>query len=159
MVFGSWWWTGKPGMLQFMGLQRVGHNWVNELNWWCLETFGSSRRSKSLECKAHGHCCAARTLRAIIWALNSCSSCLTQFQGRQGWSFKGAWKPRLGPHDVSCKGKNTEAAREHVRRSCANRQLIIENSSLVKMLSHRGKGLKNSSCLLEPTLRWKQISF
>ena len=23
----SWWWTGRPGVLQFMGLQRVGHNW------------------------------------------------------------------------------------------------------------------------------------
>ena len=30
---GSWWWTGRPGMLWFMGLQRVGHNWVTELNW------------------------------------------------------------------------------------------------------------------------------
>ena len=30
---GSWWWTGRPGVLQFMGSQRVGHNWVNELNW------------------------------------------------------------------------------------------------------------------------------
>ena len=29
---GSWWWTGKPGMLQFMGLQRVKHDWVPELN-------------------------------------------------------------------------------------------------------------------------------
>ena len=28
----SWWWTGRPGMLQSMGLQRVGHNWVTELN-------------------------------------------------------------------------------------------------------------------------------
>ena len=30
---GSWWWTGKPGVLQSMGLQRVGHNWETELNW------------------------------------------------------------------------------------------------------------------------------
>ena len=30
---GSWWWTGRPGVLQFMGSQRVGHNWVTELNW------------------------------------------------------------------------------------------------------------------------------
>ena len=29
----SWWWTGKPGMLQSMGSQRVGHNWGTELNW------------------------------------------------------------------------------------------------------------------------------
>ena len=30
---GSWWWTGRPGVLQCMGSQRVGHNWVTELNW------------------------------------------------------------------------------------------------------------------------------
>ena len=30
---GSWWWTGKPGVLRFMGLQRVGHDWATELNW------------------------------------------------------------------------------------------------------------------------------
>ena len=30
---GSWWCTGKPGMLQFMGSQRVGHNWETELSW------------------------------------------------------------------------------------------------------------------------------
>ena len=29
----SWWWTGRPGMLQLMGSQRVGHDWVTELNW------------------------------------------------------------------------------------------------------------------------------
>ena len=30
---GSWWWTGKPGMLQSIWSQRVGHDWVTELNW------------------------------------------------------------------------------------------------------------------------------
>ena len=30
---GSWWWTGRPGMLQSMGSQRVRHDWVTELNW------------------------------------------------------------------------------------------------------------------------------
>ena len=29
----SWWWTERPGMLQFMGSQRVGHDWATELNW------------------------------------------------------------------------------------------------------------------------------
>ena len=29
----SWWWTGRPGVLRFMGSQRVGHDWVTELNW------------------------------------------------------------------------------------------------------------------------------
>ena len=30
---GSWWWTGRSGVLQFMGSQRVGHDWATELNW------------------------------------------------------------------------------------------------------------------------------
>ena len=30
---GSWWWTERPGMLQSMGSQRVGHDWATELNW------------------------------------------------------------------------------------------------------------------------------
>ena len=29
---GSWWWTGRPGVLQSMGLQRVRHDWATELN-------------------------------------------------------------------------------------------------------------------------------
>ena len=30
---GSWRWTGRPGVLWLMGSQRVGHDWVTELNW------------------------------------------------------------------------------------------------------------------------------
>ena len=30
---GGWWWMGMPGLLQFMGLQRVGQDWGTELNW------------------------------------------------------------------------------------------------------------------------------
>ena len=29
----SWWWTGRPGVLHFMGAQRVRHDWTTELNW------------------------------------------------------------------------------------------------------------------------------
>ena len=31
--FRSWWWTGRPGVLWSMGLQRVGHDWTTELDW------------------------------------------------------------------------------------------------------------------------------
>ena len=31
--FGSWWWTGRPGVLRFMGSQRVRQDWAIELNW------------------------------------------------------------------------------------------------------------------------------
>ena len=30
----SWWWTGKPGVLQSMGSQRAGHDWTTELEMW-----------------------------------------------------------------------------------------------------------------------------
>ena len=30
---GSWWWTGRPGVLQSMGSQRVRHDWATEMNW------------------------------------------------------------------------------------------------------------------------------
>ena len=35
----SWWWTGRPSVLQSMGSQRVGHDWVTELTDWCLLQF------------------------------------------------------------------------------------------------------------------------
>ena len=33
----SWWWTGKPDLVQSIGLQRVRHDWATELNWRFLE--------------------------------------------------------------------------------------------------------------------------
>ena len=38
---GSWWWTGRPGVLQSMGSQRVRHKWVTDLN--CTWHHASSR--------------------------------------------------------------------------------------------------------------------
>ena len=35
---GSWQWTGRPGVLQSIGSQRVGHNWATKLNWWLYNT-------------------------------------------------------------------------------------------------------------------------
>ena len=34
----SWWWTGRPGVLQCMGSQRVRNDWATELNWICKNT-------------------------------------------------------------------------------------------------------------------------
>ena len=50
---GSCWWTGRPGVLQSMGLQRVRHDWVTELNWTgtsslCCAMFNHSVVSNSL---------------------------------------------------------------------------------------------------------------
>ena len=37
----SWWWTGRPGVLRFMGSQKVGHDWATELNWKLYRTEGN----------------------------------------------------------------------------------------------------------------------
>ena len=44
---GSWWWTGRPGILQSMGFQRVGHNWMTE--------FSSVAQSCSTLCDPMNH--------------------------------------------------------------------------------------------------------
>ena len=51
----SWWWTGKPGMLQSMGLQRVGYDWATELKkkvyiflYYCLHKWSLSFRKWKL---------------------------------------------------------------------------------------------------------------
>ena len=45
----SWWWTGRPGVLWFMGSQRVGQEWATELNW--TESF----LNKEMENLTQGH--------------------------------------------------------------------------------------------------------
>ena len=45
---GSWWWTGRPGVLRFMGSQRVGHDWAISLH------YLSFRLGKIIESGQHG---------------------------------------------------------------------------------------------------------
>ena len=51
----SWWWTGRPGVLWFMGLQRVGHYWATELSW--------TELIQSIVLQRVRHDCAAFTTR------------------------------------------------------------------------------------------------
>ena len=52
---GSWWWTGRPGVLQFMGSQRVRYDWATELNWF------SSQPVLDDSIRLHWHsCCLVR---------------------------------------------------------------------------------------------------
>ena len=46
---GNWWWTGRPGVLRFMGLRRVGHDWATELNW-TERVSGGIRKKKWIKC-------------------------------------------------------------------------------------------------------------
>ena len=48
---GSWWWTGRPGVLRFMRSQRVGHDWVTELNW--TECNNNRNNKQSFQTRLH----------------------------------------------------------------------------------------------------------
>ena len=58
---GSWWWIGRPGVLRFMGSQRVGHNWATELNqtgilsWDLVCLLSSYRTMYPWTCRLAGH--------------------------------------------------------------------------------------------------------
>ena len=61
---GSWWWTGRPVLLQSMGLQRVGH-WATELNWLSFPFFFSIRWIKTVKIGLSFIC--DTFLNKIIW--------------------------------------------------------------------------------------------
>ena len=53
--YGGWWWTGRPGMLQFMGSRRVKQDWATELNWFFFRHFS--------------HICYHKILSIVSWAV------------------------------------------------------------------------------------------
>ena len=66
---GSWWWTGKPGVLRSMGLQRVRHNWATELNWtdswlWWIQLL------INLVVQDRSKCILASLFSVIFWILS-----------------------------------------------------------------------------------------
>jgi len=78
---GSWWWTGRPGVLQFMGSQRVGHDWVTELNWIGVTGQGKHQNFKfskfysmlyriyTMACKITGNVCLCVCVKEkVCWA-------------------------------------------------------------------------------------------
>ena len=62
----SWWWTGRPGVLRFMGSQRVGHDWATDLIWSVLSQGRESTR------KWHKIICGWQNyfISWLLWWLN-----------------------------------------------------------------------------------------
>ena len=51
---GSWWWTGRPGVLRFMGSQRIGHNWATELSWTeLIYMYFNAQLERGKDCKCY----------------------------------------------------------------------------------------------------------
>ena len=87
---GSWWWTGKPGVLQSMGSQRVGHDWV--LNW-----------TEEVEGRVGGD----RTRSFFCFSLNSFSVLTTStFQPSSEYRRLLLWKQFGKLFQLDCSGEN-----------------------------------------------------
>ena len=80
----SWWRTGRPGMLRFMGLQRVRHDWATELNWTELKgelaSFLSSGSRGTAQSTAHLAWSLDLNSRLCLFLLMSLGRALTVFQ-------------------------------------------------------------------------------
>ena len=70
---GSWWWTGRPGVLRFMGSQRVRHDWATELNWRTLQGMDQKAEGKDVELGPHlaphlpSHVLGSAITQAHLW--------------------------------------------------------------------------------------------
>ena len=79
---GSWWWTGRPGVLRSMGSQRAGHDWATELNW------------------------VIKNLPAIARDTGAYPFCRSSWSRNQAWvscttgRFFTSWATREAPYDI-----------------------------------------------------------
>ena len=79
---GRWWWTGRPGVLRFMGSQRVRHDWATELNWTVHGVTKSQTQTEELS-----YCCPLWNLLSHVqlfvtpWTIQS-----MEFSRPEHWS-------------------------------------------------------------------------
>ena len=68
----SWWWTGKPGILQSMGLQRARQNYATELNWTEHTYMGfpgsASGKESTCQCRKCKNCRFEPWVRKFLWS-------------------------------------------------------------------------------------------
>ena len=81
----SWWWTGRPGVLQFMELQRVRRDWATELNW-----TGVSDSRVGLQC---GRPMFDPWVRKILWRRKQQPTPLFLPRKSHGWRSLAGYSP------------------------------------------------------------------
>ena len=67
---GSWWWTGRPGVLWFMREQRVGHDWVTELNYLynnCIDNISLNKKYQMISYHVMDIVPNTKKVSFIIW--------------------------------------------------------------------------------------------
>ena len=72
---GSWWWTGRPGVLQSMGSQRVGHDWATGLSDW------TTHRKRNSVLSDSAHACANVLSLSTVFKAFFQAQAITQWAG------------------------------------------------------------------------------
>ena len=75
---GSWWWTGRPGVLRFMGSQRVRHDWATDLIWSEVQSIDIPERINHFNLWPI-------LLLVICMLILSCTSCLYVLEMNPLW--------------------------------------------------------------------------
>jgi len=103
---GSLWWTGRPGMLQCMGLQRPGHDWATELNWteqpslWSYSHFHTLLLEFTLQLKAIVWCDITATERIHVNSLSQFCLCIYVLKGYRSYKLKSNIKNEVKPNFI-----------------------------------------------------------
>ena len=72
-----WWWTGRPGVLWFMGSQTVRHDWATELNWTWIRTAKSFLPCDITYSHAPGMRVWTQTIHGVVYTCATQSWCFT----------------------------------------------------------------------------------
>ena len=76
---GSWWWTGRPGVLRFMGSQRVRHGWATDLIWSDLMTCLRTCRKDKRISRTHKYGCITVKVMVSMLEVSLDFICVTIF--------------------------------------------------------------------------------
>ena len=79
---GSWWWTGRPGVLWFMGSERVGHDWETELTGWKVLFVWLSHGLSFLLLK---DVLIASSFGQLLWTFACRTFCRNKISNHQPW--------------------------------------------------------------------------
>ena len=86
---GSWWWTGRTGVLRFMGSQRVRHDWVTELNW--IELWPLGLQHARLPCPLPTPGACPNSCPSSRWYHPTISSSVVSFSSLQSFPASGSF--------------------------------------------------------------------
>ena len=91
---GSWWWTGRPGVLQSMGSLRVRHDWATELNWTELRNREGGKDSKLIKAATarHKHVGSHLGVCLLIHYCRKFQKALESMESLSGTTLSIGWK-------------------------------------------------------------------